>query len=130
MEEQNNKRTKLINLRLNPNEHQKIFHEFSQSICRNISEYTRKKLLSKPITTKYRNQSLDDFMEETIALRNELNAIGNNLNQLVQKLNTLQHVPEFRDWIVRYELEKTILFNTVEDIKKHIQKIAEQWLQP
>ncbi|MFV8326208.1 hypothetical protein [Flavobacterium sp. ZS1P14] len=68
-------------------------------------------------------------MEETIDLRNELIAIGNNLNQLIKKLNTLQHLTEFRDWIIRYELEKKILFNKVEDIEKHFQKITDQWLQ-
>jgi hypothetical protein len=68
-------------------------------------------------------------MEETIVLRNELNAIGNNVNQAVKKLHTLQHIPEFRNWIISYDLDKKILFNKVEEIKKHIQKITDKWLQ-
>lgn len=129
MKEQNNNREKFIHLGFKSDDYQKIFEKFSRSTCRNFTEYVRKSLLEKPITTKYRNESLDDFMEETIVLRNELITISNNLNLAIKELHTLQHVPEFKDLLIRYELEKTVLFNKVEDIKKHIEKIADQWLQ-
>lgn len=129
MKEQNDNRTKWLHLRLKPDEYQKIFKEFSKSTCRKLSEYARKNLLNKPITTNYRNQSLDEFMLEIIRLRTELNAIGNNFNQAVKKLHTLQQIPEFKDWIISYNLQNKILFNKVEEIKKHIQKISEKWLQ-
>ena len=54
---------------------------------------------------------------------------GNNVNQAVKKLHTLQQIPEFRSWIMTYELEKETLFNKVEEIKNRINKIADQWLQ-
>ncbi|MFV8324909.1 plasmid mobilization protein [Flavobacterium sp. ZS1P14] len=129
MKKENSNRPRMIGLRLTPEEYAKIEPKCKASTCRNLTEYARKKVLDKPITTNYRNQSLDDFMEETIALRNELIAIGNNLTLLITKLHTIQHHPEFRDWIIRYELEKTILFNKVEEIEKHFQKITNQWLQ-
>ena len=68
-------------------------------------------------------------MAEMIRLRTELNAIGNNFNQAVKKLHTLQQIAEFKQWLISYELEKKILFNKVDEIKKHIQKFAESWLQ-
>ncbi|KFC59170.1 hypothetical protein FEM08_20310 [Flavobacterium gilvum] len=77
----------------------------------------------------YRNQSVDEFMYEMIRLRSELNALGNNFNQAVKKLHTLQQIPEFKAWIIRHELEKKILFNKVEEIKNHIEKISEKWLK-
>ncbi|MFV5692925.1 plasmid mobilization protein [Flavobacterium sp. LT1R49] len=129
MEEQNNNRTKWLHLRLKPDEYQKIYKKFSKSTCRKLSEYARKNLLDKPVITNYRNQSLDEFMSEIIRLRGELNAIGNNFNQAVKKLHTLQQIPEFKDWIISSELEKKILLNKVEEIKKYIQKISEKWLQ-
>ncbi len=129
MKEQNNNRTKWLHLRLKPDEYQKLFKEFSKSTCRKLSEYARKNLLNKPITTNYRNQSLDEFMLEIIRLRTELNGIGNNFNQAVKKLHTLQQIPEFKDWIISYNLQNKILLNKVEEIKKHIQKISEKWLQ-
>ncbi|MNG40294.1 hypothetical protein D3C84_1288170 [compost metagenome] len=62
-------------------------------------------------------------------LRNELSAIGNNINQLVKKMHTLNQIPEFREWIIRYELEKKILSNKINDIQNHMNKITEEWLQ-
>lgn len=129
MKEQNDNHTKWLHLRLKPDEYQNIVKKFSKSTCRKLSEYARKKLLEKPITTNYRNQSLDEFMLEIIRLRTELNAIGNNFNQAVKKLHTLQQIPEFKDWIISYDLQNKILLNKVEEIKKHIQKISEKWLQ-
>ncbi|MBG6188197.1 MULTISPECIES: plasmid mobilization protein [Flavobacterium] len=128
MEEQKN-RTKWLHLRLTPDEYQKIMKEFNKSTCRKISDYARKNLLHKPIVNTYRNQSLDDFMAEMIRLRGELNAIGNNFNQAVKKLHTLHQIIDFKHWLISYELEKKILFNKVDEIKKHIQKFAESWLQ-
>ena len=128
MKEQNN-RTKWLHLRLTPDEYQKIMKEFNKSTCRKLSDYTRKNILQKPIVNTYRNQSLDDFMAEMIRMRGELNAVGNNFNQAVKKLHMLQQIAEFKHWLITYELEKKILFNKVDEIKKHIQKFAELWLQ-
>ena len=129
MEAENSNRTRIIGLRLTAKEYEKIERKWKASTCRKLSDYVRRSLFNKPIVTTYRNRSLDDFMSEMIALRRELNAIGNNFNQTVKRLHTLQQIPEFKSWLVNYELEKKILFNKMEEIKKHIQKIAETWLQ-
>jgi hypothetical protein len=129
MERENSNRSRRITLRLTPEEYAKIEHKWKASTCRKLSDYVRKHLFNNPITTTYRNQSLDDFMEETVMLRNELSAIGNNINQVVKKLHTLQQIPEFREWILKYELEKRILFNKVNDMQNHMQKITDKWLQ-
>lgn len=68
-------------------------------------------------------------MQEMISLRNELHAIGNNFNQSVKKLHTLQQFLEFKNWIISNEIQQKILLNKVEEIKKYIQKIAEKWLE-
>ena len=86
-------------------------------------------MLGKPLIATTRDQSLDDFMTEAIRLRNELNSIGNNFNQAVKKLHTLQQISEFRAWLINYELEKKVLQNKMDEIKNHIQKIGEKWLQ-
>lgn len=129
MSEQNNNRTKWLHLRLKPEEYAKIHKQFSKTTCRKISDYSRKILLDKPVTATYRNQSLDDFMAEMMQLRNELTSIGNNFNQAVKKLHTLQQIAEFKAWIITYELEKQTLLNKVDEIKNCINKIADKWLQ-
>jgi methyl-accepting chemotaxis protein len=128
MNDQNN-RTKWLHLRLKPDEYEKLYKEFSKTTCRKLSEYSRKILLGKPIIATHRNQSIDDLMTEAIKLRNELNGLGNNFNQAVKKLHTLQQIPEFRNWITTYETDRKTVLNKVEEIKNNIQKIAEKWLQ-
>lgn len=129
MEGKKSNRTRIIGLRLTPDEYAKIEKKWQNSTCRKLSEYVRHSLFEKPIVTMYRNQSADDFMAEMAQLRKELNHVGNNFNQAVKKLHTLQKVTEFKSWLIAYEVEKRTLFNKVDEIKKHIQKMAEKWLQ-
>jgi hypothetical protein len=129
MKRENSNRTRIVGLRFTPEEFKKIECKWKASTCRKLSDYIRKHLSNKPVTTYYRNQSLDEFVLEIIALRRELNALGNNFNQAVKKLHTLQQIPEFKAWIISHELEKKNLFNKVEEIKNHFQKISEKWLQ-
>ncbi len=129
MGRENSNRTRIIGLRLTPAEYAKIERKWKASTCRKLSDYVRHNLFEKPVTSYYRNQSLDDFMAEMVLLRNELNHIGNNFNQAVKRLYTLNQIADFRSWLIAYEVEKKTLFNKVDEIKKHIQKIAESWLQ-
>ena len=129
MEAENSNKTRTIGLRLTPEEYANIERKWKASTCQKLSDYVRKHIFDKSIVTTYINQSLDDFMEETIVLHNELNSIETNINQAVKKLHTLQQNPEFRNWIISFDLDKKILFNKVEEIKKHIQKISDKWLQ-
>ncbi|KAB5487626.1 plasmid mobilization protein [Flagellimonas hadalis] len=129
MEGKKSNRTRIIGLRLTPDEYAKIEKKWQNSTCRKLSEYVRHSLFEKPIVTMYRNQSADDFMAEMAQLRNELNHVGNNFNQAVKKLHTLQKSTEFKSWLIAYEVEKRTLFNKVDEIKNHIQKMAEKWLQ-
>lgn len=129
MEKKNLLRTRIIGLRLTSKEYDQIEKQTSNSTAKKMSDYVRHILFDKPITVYQRNKSLDDFMAEMILLRNELNNIGNNFNQAVKKLHTLQQIPEFKAWIITYELEKKILLNKVDEIKNRINKIADEWLQ-
>jgi hypothetical protein len=129
MERENSNRTRIVGLRFTPNEYAKIERKWKASTCRKLSDYIRKHLFDKPITTNYRNQSLDEFMSEIIRLRGELSALGNNFNQAVKKLHTLQQISEFKVWIISSELDKKKLLEKVEEIKVYIQKISVRWLQ-
>ncbi|MFT4155189.1 plasmid mobilization protein [Parafilimonas sp.] len=129
MTEEKINRSELLQVRLTPKESERIHQKFSHSTCRKFSDYVRKKLLDKPIAIYTRNQSLDDFMAEMIVLRNELNAIGNNYNQIVKRLHSLQHVEEIKTWLLLNESSKQILLKKVDEIKSKINQINEQWLQ-
>jgi hypothetical protein len=122
-------RTKLLQVRLTPGEFEKINATFSKSTFRKLSDYVRKKLLDKPIAIYQRNQSLDDFMAEMIALRQELNAIGINYNQVAKKLNSVQQNDEIKAWAIINESGRQNLFQKIEEIKLKISQINDQWLR-
>lgn len=129
MKRENSNRTRIVGLRFTPEEFNKIERKWKSTTCRKLSEYIRKHLFNKPITTNYRNQSADELMYELIHLRSELNALGNNFNQSVKKLHTLQEIPEFKIWIIKHEIEYKILFKKVEEINNHIGNFGEKWLE-
>lgn len=129
MERENSNRSRRITLRLTEKEYAKIESQFKASTCRKLSDYIRRHIFSRPITSTYRNQSLDDLMEETVVLSSELRSIGNNINQIARKVNTLKMIPEFKTHLFLFDLERKALSNKLEAISSHTQKISEQWLQ-
>lgn len=129
MGRENSNRTRIIGLRLTPTEYAKIERKWKASTCRKLSDYVRRNLFDKPVVTTYRNRSQDDTLTELTKLRNELNAVGNNFNQAVKRLHTLQQIPEFRNWLVTWEVEIKILFNKMDEVKNNVRKILEAWLQ-
>ena len=129
MEDKNSNRTKRIICRLTPGEYAKMEKKWKASTCRKLSDYIRRSLFEKPIVTTYRNSSQDDLMAELTKLRSELNAVGNNFNQVVKKLHTLQQIAEFKSWLIAYEVEKKILQNKLDEVRNNIKKILEIWLQ-
>jgi hypothetical protein len=96
-------RRKRVFVRLNQGEYEKLKKFKEQSTEKTISTYLRKVAIHQPVTFFYRNASADDFLEQMILLKRELNAIGNNFNQAVHKLHTLDKIPEFRNWLITYE---------------------------
>ncbi len=129
MSEQKNNRSEWLHIRLTEDEMEKIDKQFSVSTCQNLSEFTRKKLLEKPITIKYRNQSFDEFVSEMILLRNELSAIGNNFNQSVKRLHTLGHISEIKTWAIFNDIQKDKFFKKTDEIKDLINKFSDRWSQ-
>jgi hypothetical protein len=129
MERKNSNRTRIIGLRLTFDEYRKIEKKWKASTCRKLSEYIRRSLFEKSIVTTYRNSSQDDLMTELTKLRNELNAVGNNFNQAVKKLHTLQQIAEFKSWLIAYEVEKKILQNKLDEVRNNIKKMLEIWLR-
>ncbi|MGO4770902.1 plasmid mobilization relaxosome protein MobC [Flavobacterium sp. W22_SRS_FK3] len=129
MKRENSNRTRIVGLRFTPEEYAKIEKKWKASTCRKLSDYIRRHLFEKSITTIYRNQSLDDMIHEMMPLFKQLNGIGNNFNQAVKKLHTLNQIPEFKVWIISAELDKKNLFDKIDEIKNYIRKISERWLR-
>jgi len=123
------KRTRKVTVRFTQTEYEKLDKKFQNTTSSQLSHYVRCVLLEKPVVIKYRNQSLDVFMEEAILLRQELNAIGNNFNQAVKKLHSLKQIPEFRQWFITNEATQQQLQHHTKLIQQRISQMSDQWLQ-
>ena len=127
--QENELRNKMVVIRMNNTEFQKVENLRKKTTERYLSSDVRKLSLQKPVTVKYRNQSADDFLKQMLELKKELNGIGNNFNQAVHKLHILDKIPEFRFWIQHYEGLQKSLVSKVEEIKLKVSQLYEQWLQ-
>jgi MobC-like protein len=126
---ENEVRKIMLKVRMNEEELKQVKKHQQKSTERNLSSYVREVVLQKPVLINYRNQSADDFLEEMLGLKKELNAIGNNFNQVVHKLHVLDKIPEFRFWINHYEDLNRSLIGKVDEIKIKMAKLYEEWLQ-
>jgi len=129
MSKSKNNLSKRIYVRIKENDFDVLHKRLAATTCRKLSEYAGLILLNKPVTIKQRNQSLDDCMTEMIMLRNELSAIGNNFNQSVKNLHTLNEVEDIKRWLILNENSKQNLLKKVEEIKSKINQISDKWLQ-
>lgn len=129
MKEKKETKSLTFKMRFSESELEKIKSGFSKSTSRNLTDYMRKLLLNKPVTINTRNESLDAFMAEMFALRSELNAIGNNYNQLIKRLHTLKDFSDIKSWLIHHETARKILMNKVSQIELKIEQINDKWLQ-
>jgi hypothetical protein len=118
-----------ISFRVKPTEYDQIEQFYKTTTCRNLSEYARKILLSKPVVVKYRNQSADQFLAEMLLFKNELSAIGNNFNQAVKRLHSLDGLSQMRSWLMIYDSTHKSFMNKVDEINEHLVQIYELWSQ-
>src|SRR5205823_3524461 len=102
---------------------------FERTTCGSLSEYARTVLLKEPVTVLYRNKTADEFLHEMIQLKKELNAIGNNFNQAVHKLHTLDHFQELKAWAISYQSIQEALLKKVNEIKDKTAQIYALWSQ-
>ena len=128
MEGQESKTKSWISFRVKPKEYDTIHGQFSKTTCRKLSEYIRNVLLQKPVVIKYRNESADQFLAEMILLKNELNAIGNNYNQSVKRLHTMERIPEVKNWLQNDQVFRENFLKKTEQIRERMDQIYRLWL--
>lgn len=129
MKEKKSNRTRLVGIRLTPNEYANLESKCSRTTCRKLSEFLRLLIFNRPVTVIERNGSQDTAIGELSVLREELNRLGNNFNQATKRLNAVNQISEFRNWMASFEQEKTLLFSVLQQIKSQTDKLADRWLQ-
>ena len=128
MKEKNN-RDRMVQVRLLSTEMELLKKGFAATTKQKFSEYVRCLLLSKPVVAKVRNSSIDDFVTVLAAMRMELKAAGNNLNQAVRKLHTLNAIRDIERWLEIWERDKIRFQKCVDSITAHMDKINDEWLR-
>lgn len=129
METENNNRKRRIYVRLTDKEFTTLESRCENTTCRSVSDYVRHCLFNRQITTIIRNASADEAITQMSHLNRELNAIGNNFNQLVRKVNASLQAAEVKGLLLLFNNQKKTLFSKIDEVKEQLQKLAEKWLQ-
>lgn len=122
------KRERWLTVRLSAWEEKALLQLYSRTTSRSLSEYARAVLLKDPVTVLYRDASADDFLTQMLQLKSELTAIGNNFNQAVHKLHTLDRLPQAKAWSSFNESHKQLLFQKIDEIMDKANEIYSLWL--
>ena len=94
---------KIIGFHVSAREFEEFTQAYNQTVYRNKSEYARRMLLGKPVTTIFRDRSLDDFIESSVQIRKDLKKIlamevftpeereyfNRKVNQVIDSLNKI-----------------------------------------
>jgi hypothetical protein len=120
-------RSKVLLTRLKPGEFEDLEKRFKKTRFRKLSEYARSILLEQPVTVNYRDKAMDDVLEELILLRQELNAIGNNLNQAVRNINAAHGNADTRLWANLLSVVNSKLEPAINQIKERMNQYSEIW---
>jgi hypothetical protein len=127
MKQEKKNKDRLIAFRVSKTEYEKLA-KFQKAItCHSLSEYMRNVVLRQPVYFKTRSLSLDAFVLEIVALRNQFKAVGVNFNQVVHKLHTLQEIPEFRVWLLVNEKHKEQLFAKIVELQDRMNQVYDLW---
>ena len=126
-EETKSIRNFMLKVRMNNSEILQLKKLQQASTEKTLSNYVRKVILNKPVIVNYRNQSADEFLQEMIGLKKQLNGIGNNFNQAVHKLHTLDRIPEFRNWIYDHQALQKLVASNIDNIRGRMNDLYEIW---
>ena len=118
-----------VYLGLTYGEYYTIERKYKTSTCHSLSEYLRKLLLGKPVTIIYRNQSLEDLIEEIVPLNNQINSVRDSLVELLDKLSLQEQIDPLTPSLETLELQINQLCKIIGETKKQIEKITHQWSQ-
>jgi len=121
--------THIIRTRVTEKTYRKLEAMVGNSNCHSIGEVARKILSRDRIVTYTQDNTLDNFMEQLILLRRELNAIGNNINQVTHQVHLAQN-PDQKDATIAGMLPQLkIVEGRLTEAVNLIQQLGQKWLQ-
>lgn len=118
-----------IDVRLTDAEHSKIDNMYKTSTCLTKAQYVRELIFNRPIRIFYRNQSLDDLIEEIVILNREINILKEHQSKTLEILYTYKNSSELNESIQQVALKIIGLHKKMDEVKNQMEKITEKWLQ-
>lgn len=129
MKEKSTPRSQWLSVRLSVKEEKKLQQLCRRTTAQSLSEYARDVLLKVPVTVRYRNASADAFLREMIDFKQELEAIGRHLEEVVHQLQQSRHVPELKAWMILCEATRKELQKKSSEILERVNQIYALWSQ-
>jgi hypothetical protein len=118
-----------IRTRVDDKVYKRLEDLLASSNCRSIGQLVRKILSNQRITVYYKDKSLEAPVQELIQIRNELRAIGVNINQITHHF----HMAETNNQKMFHALKVGESYREVgEKVNVLVQMVArlgEKWLQ-
>lgn len=125
----NSRKSHRIDVRITTAENSKIESLYKISTCRSKAQYVRELIFKRPIRIFYRNQSLDDLIEEIVILNREINTHKDNQSKILEILFTYKNSSELNQTIQDVGLKIMSLHKKMDEVKSQMEKIVEKWSQ-
>lgn len=85
---------KPIALLLSQEDYDKLYLAWKGSVCQTLSEYVRRVLMGKTVVVRVRNESMENFLEIAVDLKNELVKVSSNCNDDSELLPLVKDILE------------------------------------
>jgi hypothetical protein len=118
-----------IKTRVSREHFERLNKMLSQSRYRTMSELLRDIICKRPITIYTKDDSLNIVMSELVRIRKEINAVGNNINQLTRQVNGLSSEVGKSPLIIQAAGLFKETGRSIEPLLPIISQLANKWLQ-
>lgn len=125
--EKERNRVHRVTVRFTPAEFVPLQKAAAATASGELADYIRRVLFRRKIEAFYRNRSMDDLIQELSLMRRELNAVGNNFNQITKKVNATAGKKEFYFWVEHAASMQLLLQEKIGAIQKITEQFAAEW---
>lgn len=123
------KLTRKITIRVSEPVFRKLREKLCHSNCRTLAELARGIVCKERIMWYHRDATLESTALALAGIRRELNAIGNNINQITRHFHTMQSPSQRNFQLLRALEEYKKVGEKVDQLLGQVSAISKTWLQ-
>jgi len=118
-----------IRTRINDKAYKRLSEILQSSNCQTIGQLARKILSHERITVYHKDKSLEAPVQELIQIRNELRAIGVNINQITHYFHTADTNKRKMFYALKVGQSYREVGEKVNVLVEMVARLGEKWLQ-